>query len=285
MDILLRDPHEHSQAHGGDPDPRGRRRRPRRRFRAHRACGARLAANKITVTSPGAQTTNPLSAKVSLQIKATDSAKSTLSYSAAGLPAGLTIGKTTGLISGTITKASAGTVKVTVTDATKAAGSASFTWTAKNTIVVANPGTQVTTSGAPVSLAVPAADDDKATTLSWAASGLPPGLTIGAATGIITGEPSGGGTYRVTVKVTDKTSSAASISFAWKVAGLLTVKTPASERSWAGIPVSVQVKATDSDPAQKLSYEATGLPAGLAINAASGVISARRPRAGSRQSR
>ena len=147
-----------------------------------------VAANKITVTNPGTRTTNPLSAKVSLQIKATDSAKSALSYAATGLPAGLAISKTTGLISGMITKASSGTVKVTVTDATKATGSASFTWTAKNTIVVANPGAQTTTAGSPVSVAVPAADDDKATTLAWTASGLPSGLSIGAATGIITGE-------------------------------------------------------------------------------------------------
>ena len=51
------------------------------------------------------------------------------------------------------------------------------------------------------------------------------------------------------------------------------MRTPASERSNAGVPVSVQVKATDSAPAQKLSYAATGLPAGLAINAATGLIS------------
>lgn len=232
-----------------------------------------LAANRVTVTNPGAQTTNPLSAKVSLQIKAADSAKSALSYSATGLPAGLAIGKTTGVISGTITKASAGTVKVTVADATGATGAASFTWTARNTIVVSNPGTQVTTAGSPVSLAVPAADDDKATTLTWTASGLPAGLAIGAATGIITGEPSAGGTYVVTVKVTDKTASSASTSFTWKIGDLVTVSTPTSERSYAGVPVSVQVKTTDSDPAQKLSYAAAGLPAGLAINAASGVIS------------
>jgi hypothetical protein len=81
--------------------------------------------------------------------------------------------------------------------------------------VVANPGAQTTTAGNPVSVAVPAADDDKATTLAWTASGLPSGLSIGAATGIITGEPALNGTYQVTVKVTDKTGSAASTAFTW----------------------------------------------------------------------
>ena len=173
-----------------------------------------------------------------------------------------------------ITKASSGTVKVTVTDATKATGSASFTWTAKNTIVVANPGAQTTTAGSPVSVAVPAADDDKATTLAWTASGLPSGLSIGAATGIITGEPALNGTYQVTVKVTDKTGSAASTAFTWKVGDLITVSAPGSEHSTVSIPiVPVKVTAADSAKGRTLSYSAANLPPGLAINATTGVIS------------
>jgi hypothetical protein len=52
-----------------------------------------------------------------------------LSYSATGLPAGLTIGSTTGLISGTPTIAGSSTVTVTAADTTGAAGTASFMWT------------------------------------------------------------------------------------------------------------------------------------------------------------
>jgi hypothetical protein len=230
------------------------------------------AANKITVTSPGAQLTDPLSTPVSLQIKATDSAKSTLTYTATGLPAGLAIRKTTGLISGTITVAKTYSVKVTVTDATKATGSASFSWTAKNTITVANPGNQVTAVGAPVSLAVDAADDDKGTSLTWSATGLPAGLAISAAAGVITGVPTKPGTSTVTVKVSDGTGSAASVAFTWKVANLITVTSPGTVQAWVGVPVSLKIKATDSDPAQQLTYTATGLPGGLSINHASGVI-------------
>ena len=79
--------------------------------------GAPLAAHKITVTNPGSQTPNPLSAHVDVAIKATDSDTSAaLTYTATGLPAGLAISKTTGVISGTVTTASTGTVKVTATD-------------------------------------------------------------------------------------------------------------------------------------------------------------------------
>jgi O-glycosyl hydrolase len=85
--------------------------------------------NTVTVTNPGNQTTTAGTA-VSLQVKASDSASGqTLSYSATGLPAGLSISPSTGLISGTPTTAGTSSVTVTATDTTGASGSASFTWT------------------------------------------------------------------------------------------------------------------------------------------------------------
>ena len=85
--------------------------------------------NTVTVTNPGNQT-GTVGTAVSLQIKATDSASGqTLTYSATGLPAGLSISSTTGLISGTPTTAGTSSVTVTAKDTTGASGSASFTWT------------------------------------------------------------------------------------------------------------------------------------------------------------
>jgi len=86
-------------------------------------------ANTVTVTNPGSET-GTVGTAASLQIKATDSASGqTLTYSATGLPAGLSISSTTGLISGTPTTAGSSTVTVTAKDTTGATGSASFTWT------------------------------------------------------------------------------------------------------------------------------------------------------------
>jgi subtilase family serine protease len=85
--------------------------------------------NTVTVTNPGNQTTT-VGTAVSLQIHATDSASGqTLTYSATGLPAGLSINSSTGLISGTPTTASTNSVTVTAKDTTNASGSTSFTWT------------------------------------------------------------------------------------------------------------------------------------------------------------
>jgi hypothetical protein len=88
---------------------------------------------------------------VSLQITATDSASGqTLTYSATGLPAGLSISSSSGLISGTPTTATSYSVTVTAKDTTSASGSASFTWTvnpAAHTVSVTNPGSQTSTVG------------------------------------------------------------------------------------------------------------------------------------------
>ncbi|HZR52159.1 MAG TPA: beta-1,3-glucanase family protein [Streptosporangiaceae bacterium] len=84
--------------------------------------------NTVTVTNPGSQTTT-VGTAVSLQIQASDSASGqTLSYTATGLPAGLSI-SSAGLITGTPSASGTSNVTVTVKDGTGATGSTSFGWT------------------------------------------------------------------------------------------------------------------------------------------------------------
>ncbi|WP_280718723.1 putative Ig domain-containing protein [Kitasatospora sp. MAP5-34] len=91
--------------------------------------GGSTGGNTVTVTNPGSQSTTTGGA-VSLQIHATDSASGqTLSYSATGLPAGLSVNSSTGLISGTASTAGSYSVTVNATDGTNAKGSTSFGWT------------------------------------------------------------------------------------------------------------------------------------------------------------
>jgi hypothetical protein len=85
--------------------------------------------NTVTVNNPGSQT-GTVGTAASLQIHASDSASGqTLTYSASGLPAGLSINSSSGLISGTPTTAGTSSATVTATDTTGAHGSATFTWT------------------------------------------------------------------------------------------------------------------------------------------------------------
>jgi endo-1,4-beta-xylanase len=53
----------------------------------------------------------------------------------------------------------------------------------------------------------------------------------------------------------------------------VTVTNPGTRTGTAGTAASLQIQATDSASGQTLSYSATGLPAGLAINASTGFIS------------
>ncbi|MCX4748406.1 putative Ig domain-containing protein [Kitasatospora sp. NBC_01287] len=90
--------------------------------------GGTTGGNTVTVTNPGTQS-GTVGTAVSLQVKGADSASGqTLTYTATGLPAGLSI-SSTGLITGTPTAAGTSSVTVTAKDATGATGSATFGFT------------------------------------------------------------------------------------------------------------------------------------------------------------
>ncbi len=84
--------------------------------------------NPPTVTNPGNQT-NTVNDSVNLQIQANDPDGDTLTYSASGLPNGLSINSTTGLITGTATTANTFNPTITVDDGNGGMDSTSFTWT------------------------------------------------------------------------------------------------------------------------------------------------------------
>ena len=215
-------------------------------------------------------------------------------FSATGLPSGLTINPNSGAISGALdfsdAEAStgtnpAGTYQVTVmaTDTTGAAGSQSFTWTVADTDrapTLANPGAQVNQEGDVVSLPLNASDLD-GNTLAYSASGLPGGLAINAATGVIAGtldfndaEQSSGsgslgaGQYSVTVTVSDGHGGSVNQTFAWSVSN---APRPGQVSAEGAV---ISYLALPTDPAGKsLTYTASGLPGGLSINTSTGLIS------------
>jgi Zn-dependent metalloprotease len=88
--------------------------------------GSRVVTG-VTVTQPANQST-VVNTAASLQIQASSTNGGALTYTATGLPTGLSINASTGLISGTPTVTGTSSVTVTATDSTNATGSASFTW-------------------------------------------------------------------------------------------------------------------------------------------------------------
>ncbi|MER5640618.1 RICIN domain-containing protein [Kitasatospora sp. NPDC002227] len=98
------------------------------------------AAETVVVAGPGART-GTVGTAVSLQLTATDNLGKPLTFTATGLPAGLSI-SASGLVTGTPTAAGSSTVTVTASSGT-ATGSASFGWTVNGALS----GTRVLATG------------------------------------------------------------------------------------------------------------------------------------------
>ena len=238
------------------------------------------STNAVELINPGAQRAYVLPETVNLQIQAMDSAGGGLTYTATGLPPGLSIDASTGLISGTVTSYYNGNVSVTATDAADGkAATVSFSWLAEDYIQMGGSQTQQTLPDTPVSQRFGAVDDNKNETLTFSAAGLPPGLAIDPGTGVISGTTTSTiGTYDVTVTASDPTGSSASETFTWHVWNKVTVTMPAAGpsqqiQSFVGVPVSVAAPTvTDSAPGQTFTFSTVGLPPGLSIDTTTGVI-------------
>lgn len=131
--------------------------------------------------------------------------------------------------------------------------------------------------GATVQLSAAATDPD-GDPLTYAATGLPGGLSINASTGLISGTIQQtaivGSPYSVSVTVRDGPGVDATDTFTWRVRTNVppVLSNPGTQSSAEGEAVSLQVQASDED-GDTLSYAASGLPPGLSIDPATGLIS------------
>ena len=139
------------------------------------------------------------------------------------------------------------------------------------------PAMQSTVRGKVSSLAVTASDPDF-DTLTYAATGLPAGLSIDAGSGLISGTVSlsAAPSSNVTLTVSDGTLTART-SFAWNTTPPPTnrppaVSNPGTQSSIRGSIVVLRPLAADPDD-DLLSWTAIGLPPGLSIAPATGQIS------------
>ncbi len=133
-----------------------------------------------------------------------------------------------------------------------------------------------------VGLAIPVSDPDIPTgTLTFGATGLPSGLSIDPATGVIAGvvsyDAAVGSPHAVTVTVQDSGAPplADTVAFNWSIIDTnrapLAGPPPADVTAVEGDSVTVAPSFSDAD-GDVLLYSATGLPSGLDIDPATGVI-------------
>ena len=144
---------------------------------------------------------------------------------------------------------------------------------------VSIPVAQTNYEGAAVSLPIVAVDP-QGDVMTYAAAGLPTGLTIAADTGLISGKVAAGASVLspydpVTVTVTDDEAHATAVEFLWTIdPNEIPVLTPIGPQSnEVGDVVSLQVVASDADVTDTLTYGAVNLPTGLSISPTSGSIS------------
>lgn len=238
------------------------------------------------VTNPGAQASAE-GAVVDLAIQATDPDLDTLTYSATGLPGGLSINASTGHITGTVgfdaAVGSPYSVTVSVGDGTNPAVDVDFSWSVSNTnrnpTFDQNLPNRTDAEGAVINLDAGATDLD-GDALTYAATNLPPGISIDGASGLISGTLSStaaaGSPYAVSVTVRDGATVDATDTFTWAVT--TTNAEPTFDQNLPdrtdaeGDAVSIDGGATDLD-GDPLTYAATNLPPGISIDGASGVIS------------
>ncbi|GAA1374404.1 putative Ig domain-containing protein [Streptomyces beijiangensis] len=171
----------------------------------------------VTVAAVGAQSST-VGQKVTLGNTA-QGGTAPYTWSATGLPAGLSIDSGTGTVSGATSTAGAGQVTVTATDAAGKSGSTTFTWTVGDsgggTLSMTNPGGQTVYTGRPFTLALKATGGTGARTFN--ATGLPAGLSVNRTTGVIAGTPTTWGLANSRVTVTDGAGKSASVSITWSV--------------------------------------------------------------------
>ncbi len=239
------------------------------------------ATNKVTLPNPGPQTF-AFGAPVTIPVPATDSgtgASAVITYAKTAGPAWLTIDPATGTLTGTPpTSGGPFTVTVTATDASGATANTTFTVTITSKVTVTAPKTETSAYGTKIApVTVKAADTTPTATFTWSDNGtLPQGLAINTVTGVISGTPTGvGGTHPVTITATDNTGVKGTAVITWTVHNKVAVNPVAAQTIHPGTPYTLQLHATDSDPAQTtFTWKVVApLPAGLKLNAKTGVIS------------
>ena len=132
---------------------------------------------------------------------------------------------------------------------------------------VVNPGNQTSDNGVAVTMQLTSTGG--AGSITWSYSNLPAGLTMTSG-GTISGTPTTVNSYSVVVSATDSFGLIGTGTFTWKIVAPPTISATAQSSTRY---VADTYTPTASGGVAPLTWSASGLPAGLAINASNGTIS------------
>jgi type II secretory pathway pseudopilin PulG len=198
-------------------------------------------------------------------------------YAASGLPAWLSLDTTTGMISGTAPATTGVTSGITVraTDSTgMGVTSTAFKWIV--TSLATSIGNQTTYKGTAVSLDLDTFTTGGTSPYTYTATGLPAWLSLNGSTGVVSGTApaSTSVTSGITIRVTDSVGAViTSVPFRWVVTDLKWSTIPNQTSTHGVLATPLDASIYDSGGTSPYTYTASGLPAGLAIDASTGLIS------------
>lgn len=108
---------------------------------------------------------------------------------------------------------------------------------------------------------------------SISSGSLPPGLVLNSATGLLSGTPTAAGSYTFTVRVVDASGQAATQSLTISIASAPTLPFPPPPAGEVGVVYSDQLTVSGGTSPFVWSVSAGALPAGITLDASTGLLS------------
>jgi len=234
---------------------------------------------KVTVTTASPLPSGVVGVPYSQQLTADGGGTQVWSVTSGSLPAGLTL-SSTGLLAGTPTAAVQSSFQVFVKDT-----SSSRSDTKTMALEILAP-LAATVGSAPVSEVgiafkgiTPAATGGKVP-YTWAATGLPAGLTMDPATGAISGTPTEAGTFAGKATVTDANTTTATVDVPLTVAPKLAIATRRVPSVKVGGAYRAVIRALGGVPPLRWKVTAGHFPIGLRLDTRAGVLGGKPQKAG-----